>query len=103
MDHPHTTVIHLSRNFPFHCTSATSFYGHKLDFVKYLKLLHLENNKPIYDIVIYNVKCVFGLQPVSGTEFLIPLVFPVRRAFLVFFYYVNEVTSRKHLSLGPDD
>ena len=35
------------------------------------------------DIVIYNKKCTFGLHPVSGTELLKPLEFPVMRAIKV--------------------
>lgn len=30
--------------------------------------------------VIYNKKCTFGPHPISGTEFLMPLEFPVMRA-----------------------
>lgn len=30
--------------------------------------------------MIYNKKCTFGPHPISGTEFLMPLEFPVMRA-----------------------
>lgn len=35
------------------------------------------------NVVLYNKKCTFGPHPISGTEFLMPLEFPVMRAIKV--------------------
>lgn len=53
--------------------------------------------------MIYNIKCIFGLQPVSGIELLNPWNFLSGESDKAVFYSVNEVTFGSNAAHGLTD